>query len=164
MQHIVTDQNLGTISTGEHIHYGEVKVNESACTLCLACVGACNVSALSANPKDNSLRLNASLCTACGYCELSCPEKECLTIQKDVIHLNPTWFSNQILAKDELFACVECGEEFATKKAVEKIAGMMAPIFASDPIKVRTLYCCEACKPKIMMKNIFEQQKNGVLL
>lgn len=164
LQHMVQNENLGVITTGEHIHYAQVKVNESACTLCLACVGACNVNALSANPKDNSLRLNASLCTACGYCEVSCPEKNCLTIEKDVIQLNPTWFSNQILAKDELFACVECGEEFATKKAVEKIANMMAPIFAADPIKVRTLYCCEACKPKIMMKNIFEQQKNGVLV
>ena len=71
LQHIVQNDDLGVITTGEHIHYAQVKVNESACTLCLSCVGACNVSALTANPKDNTLRLNASLCTACGYCELS---------------------------------------------------------------------------------------------
>lgn len=160
LQHIVQNDDLGVISTGEHIHYAQVKVNEKNCTLCLSCVGACNVSALTANPKDNTLRLNASLCTACGYCELSCPEKECLTIQKDVIQLKPTWFSDQILAQDELFACVECGKEFATKKAIEKIATMMSPIFAKDPIKERTLYCCETCKPKIMMQDYVNNQHN----
>lgn len=160
LQHIVQNDDLGVITTGEHIHYAQVKVNESTCTLCLSCVGACNVSALTANPKDNTLRLNASLCTACGYCELSCPEKDCLTIQKDVIKLNPTWFSDQILAQDELFACVECGKEFATKKAVEKIAAIMSPLFAKDPIKERTLYCCETCKPKIMMQEYVNNQQN----
>lgn len=160
LQHIVQNDDLGVITTGEHIHYAQVKVNESTCTLCLSCVGACNVSALTANPKDNTLRLNASLCTACGYCELSCPEKDCLTIQKDVIKLNPTWFSDQILAQDELFACVECGKEFATKKAVEKIAAIMSPLFAKDAIKERTLYCCETCKPKIMMQEYVNNQQN----
>lgn len=160
LQHIVGQDDLGVITTGEHIHYAQVLVNEKNCTLCLSCVGACNVSALTANPKDNTLRLNASLCTACGYCELSCPEKDCLTIQKDVIKLNPTWFSDQILAQDELFACVECGKEFATKKAVEKIAAIMSPLFAKDPIKERTLYCCEMCKPKLMMQEYVKNQHN----
>jgi ferredoxin len=160
LQHIVGQDDLGVVTTGEHIHYAQVKVNEKNCTLCLSCVGACNVSALTANPKDNTLRLNASLCTACGYCELSCPEKDCLTIQKDVIKLSPTWFSDQILAQDELFACVECGKEFATKKAVEKIAAIMSPLFAKDPIKERTLYCCETCKPKIMMQEYVNNQQN----
>jgi ferredoxin len=160
LQNIVGQEDLGVVQTGEHIHYAQVKVNEANCTLCLACVGACNVSAITANPKDNTLRLNASLCTACGYCEISCPEKECLSIEQDVIKLNPAWFSDQILAQDELFACVECGKEFATKKAVEKIATMMAPIFSKDPIKERTLYCCETCKPKIMMQEYVNNQHN----
>ena len=57
------------------------------------------------------------------------------------------------MAKDKLFACVECGKEFATTKAIEKIANMMGAIFAlSSETKKRTLYCCEDCKPKIMIK------------
>lgn len=153
LQHIVGEDDLGVISTGEHIHYGLVKVNEANCTLCLSCVGACNVDALVADARDNTLRINPSLCTACGYCEVSCPEKECLSIEKDVIYLNPTWFKESVLAQDELFACVECGKEFATKKAIEKIANMMAPIFAKmSKTKERTLYCCEDCKAKLMIK------------
>lgn len=160
LSHIVEDEDLGTVATGEHVHYAHVKVNESNCTLCLSCVGACNVNALTAHTDDNTLRLNPSLCTACGYCEVSCPEKECLTIEKDVIKLTPAWFTDEILAQDELFACVECGKEFATKKAIEKISTVMAPLFKKDPIKERTLYCCEACKPKIMMASYMKDKSN----
>ncbi|MFA7083930.1 MAG: 4Fe-4S binding protein [Arcobacteraceae bacterium] len=153
LQHIVKEEDLGVIITGEHIHYGLVKVKEVNCTLCLACVGACNVDALVADARDNTLRIIPSLCTACGYCEVSCPEKDCLTIEQDIIQLNPTWFQENVLAQDELYPCIECGKEFATKKAIEKIAAMMGPIFAKmSKTKERTLYCCEDCKAKIMIK------------
>ena len=156
LRNIVGEEDLGVVTTGEHVHYGRVEVKESNCTLCLVCVGACNVGALIANTDDNTLRVNASICTMCGYCEVSCPEADCLSIKKDVIELQPNWFKEEVLAKDTLFECVECGKPFATTKAVMKIAEMMGPIFASDPIKERTLYCCEDCKPKIMMESYMQ--------
>lgn len=159
LQKIVGNDNLGVVQTGEHIHYGKVEVNEANCTLCLVCVGACNVGALIADAKDNTLRLNPSICTSCGYCEVSCPEKDCLTIKRDIIELEPNWFKDNVLAQDKLFACVECGKEFATTKSIEKIASIMGPIFASDPVKQRSLYCCADCKPKIMMQNYFNQSR-----
>jgi len=153
LSHMIGEEDLGVVTTGEHVHYAKVKVDQDKCTLCLACVGACNVDALVADPKTYELRLNASLCTSCGYCEPSCPEKDCLTLERDIIELQPSWFKEVTLAKDTLFACVECGVEFATTKSVEKIAAMMGPIFASfSPVKQRTLYCCENCKPKVMIK------------
>jgi len=161
LKNLVGDDNLGVVKTGEHIHYGKVKVNEDTCTLCLSCVGACNVGALVAEVKDNTLVLNPSLCTACGYCEVSCPESSCITIEKDIIELEPNWFKQSILAQDELFACVECGKEFATTKAVEKIANIMKPMFANDPVKQRTLYCCADCKPKIMMQSYEDKKRQG---
>ena len=164
LQKIVGNNNLGEVITGEHIHYGKVQVNQDTCTLCLVCVGACNVGALIADAKDNTLRLNPSICTSCGYCEVSCPEKDCLTIKRDVIELEPNWFKENILAQDKLFACIECGKEFATVKSIEKIASIMSPIFSSDPVKERSLYCCADCKPKIMMQNILDQQQKGVFI
>ncbi|WP_141050091.1 4Fe-4S binding protein [Aliarcobacter cryaerophilus] len=159
LQKIVGNDDLGVVKTGEHIHYAKVEVNQDTCTLCLVCVGACNVGALVADASDNTLRINPSICTACGYCELSCPETNCLTIKQDIIELKPTWFKESVLAQDKLFACVECGVEFATTKAIEKIASKMATIFASDPVKVRSLYCCANCKPKIMMQSYFDNRK-----
>ena len=153
LKHLVGEEDLGVVKTGEFIHYGQVKVNEDNCTLCLSCVGACNVDALIANVHDNSLRINASVCTSCGYCVATCPENDCISIEEDTLALNPTWFTEQTLAKDTLFACVECGKEFATTKAIEKIANIMAPMFKKDPVKERTLYCCADCKPKIMMSS-----------
>ena len=161
LQKIVGNDNLGEVITGEHIHYGKVQVNQDTCTLCLVCVGACNVGALIADAKDNTLRLNPSICTSCGYCEISCPEKDCLTIKRDVIELEPNWFKENILAQDKLFACVECGKEFATVKSIEKIASIMSPIFSSDPVKERSLYCCADCKPKIMMQSYFDKKNQG---
>ena len=158
LKNVVGNDDLGRINTKEHIHYGKVHINNDNCTLCLSCVGACNVDALTAHPKDNTLRFNASVCTTCGYCDVVCPEKDCLSIEHDVMDLNPSWFNEEVLAKDTLFACVECGTEFATTKSVEKIASLMSPIFKHDPIKERTLYCCESCKPKIMMSNYMQNK------
>ncbi|QKF81803.1 4Fe-4S binding protein [Halarcobacter ebronensis] len=152
VSHIVGDEDLGVVETGPNIHYGLIKVNEDKCTLCLSCVGACNVDALIADAKTFELRVNPSLCTACGYCVASCAEEDCLSIKQDVINLNPMFFKENVLAKDKLFACIECGKEFATTKAIEKVATVMKPFFASNPTKLKTLYCCEDCKAKLMIK------------
>lgn len=152
LKNLIGEDDLGVVSTGENIHYGIVKVNESNCTLCLSCVGACNVDALIADAKTFELKINPSLCTSCGYCELTCAEENCLSIEQDVINLNPIFFKENVLAKDKLFACIECGKEFATTKAIEKVASMMKPLFASNPIKEKTLYCCEDCKAQLMIK------------
>ncbi|MBP6324806.1 MAG: 4Fe-4S dicluster domain-containing protein [Sulfurospirillum sp.] len=162
LAHLVGEDDLGVIKTGEHVHYGDIIINEDKCTLCLSCVGACNVRALTAHPEDNSLRFNASICTNCTYCEVTCPEKDCLSVVRDEIHLKPKWFSQRIMARDELFACTECGKQFATVKSVQKIATMMTPLFASDPVKLATLYCCAECKPKVMFKAYKETEYKGL--
>jgi len=164
LAHLVGDEDLGMVKTGEHVHYGNIVIDESKCTLCLSCVGACNVRALTAHPEDNSLRFNASICTNCTYCEVTCPEKECLTVVRDEISLKPSWFSQRIMAKDELFTCIECGTPFATVKAVEKIAAIMTPLFGNDAVKLRTLYCCAACKPKVMFKAHMDNENKGLSL
>ncbi|MFK5882018.1 MAG: 4Fe-4S binding protein [Sulfurospirillum sp.] len=152
LSHLVGDDDLGVVKTGEHIHYGTITINEETCTLCMSCVGACNVRALTVHPEDNTLRFNPSICTNCGYCEPTCPEKDCLNVIYDELSLNPEYFRQNIMAKDEIFKCVECGVEFAPKKAIMAIAAKMEPLFGDDEAKIRTLYCCESCKPKVMLK------------
>ncbi|MBE0492350.1 MAG: 4Fe-4S dicluster domain-containing protein [Sulfurospirillum sp.] len=156
LAHLVGNDDLGVITTGEHVHYGMVHIDQDKCTLCLSCVGACNVRALTAHPEDNSLRFNPSICTTCGYCEVTCPEKDCLHVTKDELHLEPSYFVQNVMARDKLFACVRCGKEFATTKSVQKIANMMTPLFGNDAIKIKTLYCCADCKPKVMLEAYVE--------
>jgi len=160
LSRIVGDRDLGVYENkNEYIHYGKVIINEENCTLCLSCVGACNVKALTAHPEDNSLRFNASVCTDCTYCQIVCPESDCISVIRDSFELKPESFKQVVMAKDELFKCVECGKEFAPKKAVMKIAQMMTPMFNGDEAKIRTLYCCESCKPKVMLKAQIEGKK-----
>ncbi len=158
LSHLVGEDNLGKITTGEHVHYGNITINQDNCTLCLSCVGACNVRALTAHPEDNTLRFNPSICTNCGYCEVTCPEKDCLSVIKDELSLEPNYFKQNVMAHDEIFKCIECGVGFATVKSVTRIANMMTPIFGNDELKIKTLYCCANCKPKVMLKAHFDER------
>jgi len=118
LEWLVDGQNLGSVSTTELIRYGRVEINRDTCTLCLSCVGACNVAALVADKKTNSIVFNPSVCTACGYCELSCAEKDTIFLRPGKIDLEPSFFTFSELARDELFACIECGKEFARREGV----------------------------------------------
>ncbi|MDL0104078.1 4Fe-4S dicluster domain-containing protein [Campylobacter felis] len=151
LRHLIADEDLGVVESGEWLRYGDLRLNVDTCTLCLACVGACNVGALVADSKENALKFNPSLCTTCGYCEASCAEKDTLKLERSGLRLEKSYFDFRTLAKDELFACVECGKEFATKKAVEKIASLMRDKFVNDEAKLKSLYCCADCKAKVML-------------
>ena len=163
LEFLVGSEDLGVVKSGEMIRYGDVKINTDSCTLCLSCVGACNVSALVADKKTNSILFNPSVCTACGYCELSCAEKNTISLEVGKLALKPESFVYSELAHDELFACVECGKEFATKKAVEKIAAIMQPRFGNDRAKIKALYCCADCKAKIMVQAQLNAMREDLL-
>lgn len=156
LEHMVANQDLGIIKTGDNIQYGVVRVDEDKCTLCLSCVGVCNVEAITAHEEDYSLRMNNSICTSCKFCEISCPENA-IKITCGEIPLNSSWFEAKVVAKDEMFKCVVCQTPFATKKSITKIANAMKPIFADNETKLKTLYCCADCKPKLMFEEHFRQ-------
>lgn len=160
VEYLVGNENLGAVKSGEWVRYGKVEINQDTCTLCLSCVGACNVGALYADKSDNSIKFNASICTTCGYCEQSCAEKDTIKLTRGEMQLVPQYFSYQILAKDTLFKCIECGKEFATTKSVMKIAQLMSPKFINDPYKAKTLYCCSDCKAKIMIQKQIDEAKD----
>lgn len=156
LAHLVGDENLGKITTDKFVHYGNLNIDQDKCTLCFSCIGACNVKALTARPEDNSLRLNPSLCTSCGYCIASCPELGCIKVIENELSLKPSFFTQNTMAQDELFKCTQCGTEFATLKSIQKIASIMAPHFKDNPKKLAALYCCPACKPKVMLSETEE--------
>ena len=160
---MVGEGSFGAVKSGELLKFGKVSINEASCTLCLSCVGACNTGALYADNSDNSIKFNASLCTTCNYCVLSCAEKDTIELEPCGVELEPGFFNYKMLAKDELFKCIECGKEFATSKAVMKIADMMGAHFANEPEKMKTLFCCGDCKAKIMIKKQIEDARKGAM-
>lgn len=126
----------------------EVKDN---CTLCMGCVFVCKSGAFLADEKEGALKLNSALCTACGYCESVCPEKS-ITVNKGFLSLREEECSYKVAAVDELFCCAECGKPFATKKAINKVSNVFASLLW-DEQKKKTLFCCAACKPKVMLRD-----------
>ena len=103
--------------------FGKVNVHAEGCTLCLACVSACPVSALSANPERPELRFQEDLCVQCGLCQSTCPE--------NVISLEPRLDFSMInaapvaLKEEEPYPCDHCGKLFGTKSTIEKIKGKL---------------------------------------
>jgi ferredoxin len=161
LSNLIGDDDLGTIDLSEnkYIHYGKIEIEEDKCTLCMGCVSVCNAGALTAHPEDNSLKFDASVCTDCGYCEIACPEK-CINVIYDKLELNPEYFGQKTMAKDEPFYCIMCGKPFAPKKSIEKIASILLPLF-EDETKRKSIYCCEECKAKLVFNDYLERKLNA---
>ncbi|CAG37712.1 similar to ferredoxin [Desulfotalea psychrophila LSv54] len=49
---------------------------------------------------------------------------------------------------------MECGIGFAPAKSIAKIIKIMTPLFANDPLRIKTLSCCSHCKAKIMLESL----------
>jgi ferredoxin len=158
LSHIVGDEDLGVIDLSDNsfIHYGKIEIDENKCTLCMGCVSVCSAGALTAHPEDGSLKFDAGVCTDCGYCEIACPEK-CINVIYDRLELNPEYFGQKTMAKDEPFHCIMCGKPFAPKKSIEKIAAMLLPVF-TDEKKKKSIYCCDECKAKLMFDDYLERK------
>ena len=161
LSNLIGDDNLGIIdlSDNKYIHYGKIEIEEDKCTLCMGCVSVCNAGALTAHPEDNSLKFDAGVCTDCGYCEIACPEK-CINVIYDRLELNPEYFGQKTMAKDEPFHCIICGKPFAPKKSIEKIASILLPMF-TDETKRKSIYCCEECKAKLVFNDYLERKLNA---
>ena len=154
---LVKGGSFGALKNSLNIIYTDLKIDTAKCTLCNACVESCNANAL-INAKDNfSLLLNPSLCTACGYCIDTCAEK-CLDMSFDGFVLDEKFLNYRVLAKDEPFRCVECGEIFATNKSIQKVKNILQNAFIGDEIKLKSIECCEKCKVKIMFNSPLNNQ------
>ncbi|WP_281778398.1 4Fe-4S binding protein [Helicobacter suis] len=153
--HIVGEKDYGQVGCGNFIRYGHIQIQDN-CTLCLSCVGACNTHALSIDGNQHTLLFNPSLCTTCGYCVPTCPEKDCLSLERDGIALNPAYFKPKVMAQDTLFTCRVCGKPMGTTKSVLKIAKFMEPRFKGDARRIASLYACADCKVKVMLEDMLD--------
>ena len=63
--------------------FGAVVVDAEACTLCMACTGACPTGALLEDTQGPRLRFTETACVQCGLCAASCPESA-LTLEPRV--------------------------------------------------------------------------------
>src|SRR6185295_7659804 len=96
--------------------FGTIAVNRDACTMCLACVGACPEGAILDHPASEvpQLRFIESKCVQCGLCEATCPEDAIALTPR--LSLVPEAKQPRVLNEASLFKCIRCGKALGTDK------------------------------------------------
>jgi ferredoxin len=138
--------------------FGRVTIDAQGCTLCLACVSACPVSALGDNPDLPMLTFDESVCVQCGLCAATCPEK--------VVTLEPranfAAFGAKpvVLKQEEPAHCTECGKAFGVKSTIDRIAAKLEGkhwmYSGANAGRRNVLYMCEDCRVGEMTKGSFD--------
>jgi ferredoxin len=151
---------VGAIALPAGAPFGGLDYNADACTLCLACVGACPTAALTDNPERPMLRFTESLCVQCGLCAATCPEDAILGLvpRLDIA----AWDAPKtVLKEEEPFHCVGCGKAFGTKSAIEAVVRKLADrhwMFsgAAGEARTRVLTMCEDCRVEVVVNEGFD--------
>jgi ferredoxin len=129
--------------------FGEILLDDSRCTLCMACVSQCPAHALESGGESPQLAFIEANCVQCGLCCRTCPE--------DAIAASPRYLYDQqqrgarrVLHEAEPFLCVSCGKPFATRQVIDKVISKMKghAMFQGDALQ--RLKMCEDCRVKAM--------------
>ncbi len=134
------------IALPEQAPYGNIIVDQDACTLCLSCVSLCPSGALGDNADMPQVRFQEDACLQCGICATICPETAIALEPR--LNLADNALSQQVLNQEEPFACVECGALFGVKSTVERITAQLAgkhSMFASADA-ARMIQMCDNCR------------------
>ncbi|MES9991601.1 MAG: 4Fe-4S binding protein [Candidatus Thiodiazotropha sp.] len=136
---------MASLSSGAP--FGNVHVEEKACTLCLSCVGACPGKALQSGDGElPQLRFIEANCLQCGLCTSTCPE--------DAISITPRLLFDaqnrnrlRTLHEEQPFRCTACGKPFATRSVIEKMQSKLKDhyMFQSERA-LKRLTLCDACR------------------
>ncbi|SEM78193.1 4Fe-4S dicluster domain-containing protein [Loktanella fryxellensis] len=133
--------------------FGAVVLDADACTLCLACVGACPAGALGDNPDRPMLRFTESACVQCGICAATCPE-EAITLAPQ-IDLAAWTRPRQILKEEEPFCCASCGKAFGTassiRRVLDKLDGHWMFSGPDGADRRRLLEMCDDCRTRAVV-------------
>lgn len=133
------------ISLSENAPYGSIAVDDTGCTLCLACVSSCPVNALADNPEQPQLRFTEAACVQCGLCKSTCPEN--VITLKPRLNLKSSAMQPLTLYEEEPFECIKCGSPFASKSTIERMVEKLSGahwMYEGD--RANLLKMCDTCK------------------
>lgn len=127
--------------------YGTIAVT-SSCSLCMACVGACPAGALVADGDTPKLTQIESRCHQCGACRTACPEN-CISLMPRLLCDTEAVDAPRLVHEVEPFACIACGEPFASVTMVSKMQEKLARhwMYCSSQQQKR-LQMCRTCRTR----------------
>jgi ferredoxin len=126
--------------------FGMAQVDVTACTLCLACVGACPGKALLAGQDAPQLRFVEANCIQCGMCTRTCPE-DAIWITPRLLFDRETRAQIRLLHEEPPFCCTECGKPFATRSVIENMLKKLEGHWMFKDARSRNrLTLCQDCR------------------
>jgi len=133
--------------------FGEVIVDDNACTLCMACVSGCPGNALQAGNETPMLSFVESSCVQCDVCTVTCPEGAITTAPRLVMSYEERR-KPRLLNEESPFCCITCGRPYATKSGITSILTKLTghSMFA-DERSMDRLKMCDDCRVKDMMED-----------
>jgi ferredoxin len=150
------------ITLGAGAPFGSIAVNRQACTMCLACVGACPEGAILDHPQAEApqLRFIETRCVQCGICAATCPE-DAITLEPRLL-LTAEARAPRVLNEAAIFACIRCGKPLGTEKLIGNMLTRLAghSMFA-EPGALERLKMCADCRVLDMMKDQLPSSSGG---
>ncbi|MDX2219327.1 MAG: 4Fe-4S binding protein [Burkholderiales bacterium] len=150
LKHAPTPQTEVALETGAA--FGALKINTSACTMCMACTGACPESALMDSPEEPKLRFLERNCVQCGLCVNTCPENALSLVPR--LLLTPDRRREVVLNQAEPFHCIRCDKVLGTKQMIASMLSRLAghSMFSGEG-QLKRLQMCADCRVVDMMEN-----------
>jgi ferredoxin len=139
--------------------FGTLEVNANACSLCMACVGACPSSALQDGLNAPQLRFIEKNCVQCGLCADTCPENAIALVPR--LSFAEARKQPVVLNETQPFHCIRCNKPFGTLRMVESMLARLAghPAFAGNLDRMRM---CGDCRVIDMMQPQGEMTVNDL--
>jgi ferredoxin len=132
--------------------FGQIRVNKTACTMCMSCVAVCPTAALREGQGLPQLNFSEWSCIQCGLCETACPE-DAIKTEPRFLYDDRERSEPRLLHEEQPMCCISCGKPFATrstlKAMLKKLEGHW--MFQSEAER-RRLEMCETCRVKDMMR------------
>ncbi len=138
------------VSLPDSALFGQIHVNQEACTLCMGCVSVCPAGALQAGGDTPALRFIEANCVQCGICSQACPESA-VTLEPR-LHFDLNVVNQARTQKEEVpFHCLDCGKPFATMAMIGRMTEKLKNHWMyAKPDAMRRLKLCEDCRVKDM--------------
>jgi ferredoxin len=130
--------------------FGEIRVDRTACTLCMACVSVCPASAVTDGGDTPRLLFWEANCVQCGLCAAACPEMA-ITLSPRIVYDPEIRDRSRVLNEEPPFCCIRCGKPFATQSMIRSIRAKLGNHWMfQDPKAMERLQMCEDCRVRAM--------------